>query len=54
MKSGLARTQSVSSFDVNIFSLVNEMTKSKDETIAAKNYTIQLMETMLQKQLPST
>lgn len=50
MKSGLIRPKSISSFDVNIFSLVNEVTKSKDETIAAKNYTIQLMESMLQKQ----
>lgn len=34
--------------DVKIFSLVGEVTKSKDETIASKNYTIQLLESMLQ------
>ena len=37
-----------SSIDVQIFSLVGEVTRSKDETIASKNYTIQLLEKMLQ------
>jgi hypothetical protein len=36
------------SIDVQIFSLVGEVTRSKDETIASKNYTIQLLEKMLQ------
>ncbi len=38
----------MTSIDVKIFSLVGEVTKSKDETIASKNYTIQLLENMLQ------
>lgn len=33
--------------DVKLMLLVSEVTKSKDETIAAKNYAIQLLETML-------
>ena len=39
-----------------IFSLVTEVTKSKDETIASKNYTIQLLESMLQnnRKVPSS
>ena len=40
----------MTSIDVKIFSLVGEVTKSKDETIASKNYTIQLLESMLQTQ----
>jgi molybdopterin converting factor small subunit len=43
-----------SAVDVKIFSLVNEVTKSKDETIASKNYTIQLLESMLQNQKKCT
>jgi hypothetical protein len=41
--------KSISSVDVKLMALVGEVTKSKDETIAAKNYAIQLLETMLQK-----
>ena len=43
-----------SAVDVKIFSLVNEVTKSKDETIASKNYTIQLLESMLLNQKKCT
>jgi hypothetical protein len=32
---------------MKIFSLVNEVSRSKDETIAAKDHTIQLLESML-------
>ena len=39
---------SSSIIETKIFSLVTEVTKSKDETIASKNYTIQLLESMLQ------
>ena len=41
--------KSISSVDVKLMALLGEVTKSKDETIAAKNYAIQLLETMLQK-----
>ena len=40
----------ISSIDMKIFSLVNEVSKSKDETIAAKNHTIQILETLLKLQ----
>jgi hypothetical protein len=40
--------------DTKIFSLVTEVTKSKDETIASKNYTIQLLESMLQNRKASS
>jgi hypothetical protein len=39
--------KNLSSVDMKLMSLVGEVTKSKDETIAAKNYAIQLLETML-------
>jgi hypothetical protein len=45
-KSGYA-SKNVSTVDVKLMLLVSEVTKSKDETIAAKNYAIQLLETML-------
>ena len=41
--------KSISSVDVKLMALLGEVTKSKDETIAAKNYAIQLLETMLEK-----
>ena len=40
--------KSISPPDSKLMALANEVTKSKDETIAAKNYAIQLLETMLQ------
>ena len=40
-------SKSMSSIDLKIFSLVNEVSRSKDETIAAKNHTIKLLESML-------
>ena len=49
-ETGIHLQKGVSNVDVKIFSLVNEVTKSKDETIASKNYTIQLLESMLQTQ----
>ena len=49
-ETGIAMQRGGSTVDVKIFSLVNEVTKSKDETIASKNYTIQLLESMLQNQ----
>ena len=49
---GMSSLKSVSSVDVKIFSLVNVVAKSKDETIASKNYTIQLLETLLQSRKP--
>jgi hypothetical protein len=39
--------KNISSVDMKLMTLVSEVTKSKDETIAAKNYAIQLLETML-------
>jgi hypothetical protein len=39
--------KSASSVDVKLLTLVGEVAKSKDETIAAKNYAIHLLETML-------
>jgi hypothetical protein len=39
--------KNISSVDMKLMTLVGEVTKSKDETIAAKNYAIQLLETML-------
>ena len=49
-ETGIHLQKGISTVDVKIFSLVNEVTKSKDETIASKNYTIQLLESMLQNQ----
>ena len=34
---------------MKLLTLVGEVAKSKDETIAAKNYAIHLLETMLKK-----
>ena len=51
---GTSSFKSVSSVDDKIFSLVSEVTKSKDETIASKNYTIQILETLLQSRKPCT
>ena len=51
---GTSSLKSVSSVDDKIFSLVGEVTKSKDETIASKNYTIQILETLLQSRKPCT
>ena len=44
----LSMQTGITPFEVKIFSMANEVTKSKDETIAAKNYTIKLLETMLE------
>ena len=40
----------VSTTGLNLMTLVGAITKSKDETIAAKDYAIRLLETMLQKE----
>ena len=53
-ETGFPMQKGGSTVDVKIFSLVNEVTKSKDETIASKNYTIQLLESMLQNQKKCT
>jgi hypothetical protein len=53
-EAGIPMQKGGSTVDVKIFSLVNEVTKSKDETIASKNYTIQLLESMLQNQKKCT
>ncbi len=47
-KTSTTTSSSINNFETKIFSLVTEVTKSKDETIASKNYTIQLLESMLQ------
>lgn len=45
--SGILFGKGVSAIEMKIFSLVNEVSRSKDETIAAKDHTIQLLESML-------
>ena len=47
-KTSTTTSSSINNFETKIFSLVTEVTKSKDETIASKNYTIQLLESILQ------